>query len=97
MFYVINLLLIAFFYMLNIQFMSAQVFMITIWLAFSETAGVVVRELEVSGYPKEKYIEIGSWSKILRLNDNVLIPATIKWLIITITAQLFSFLLFYGL
>lgn len=97
MFYVISLLLIIFFYMLNIQFMTAQVFMVTIWLAFSETAGVVVRELEVVGYPKEKYVKIGSWSKILRLNDNILIPATIKRLIIAMIAQLFLFSIVLGI
>lgn len=71
--------------------MTSQILMIYVWLAFSETAGVVVKELDIAGYPKEKYRKIGSWSKLLRLNNHTLIPEAIKLLESLLTVQLFCF------
>ena len=91
MFHVICLILIIFFHKMNMPIMTAQILMIYVWLAFSETAGIVVKELDIAGYPKEKYKKIGSWSKLLRLDDHISIPKPIKLLEIIMTIQVFIF------
>lgn len=91
MFHIICLILIIFFYKMKMLIMTSQILMIYVWLAFSETAGVVVKELEEAVYPKEKYNKIGNWTKVLRLDNCVSIPKTIKLLEILLTIQVFVF------
>ena len=90
MFHVICVILIIFFYKMKMLIMTSQILMIYVWLAFSETAGVVVKELELAGYPKEKCSKVGNWSKVLRLDNCVLIPKPIKLLESVLTIQVFS-------
>lgn len=54
---------------------------IYIWRSFVETAGIIVKELDVSGYPKEKCKEIGIWYKMLKLTNRKLIPVPIHSLL----------------
>ena len=91
MFHVICLILIIFFYKMNMPIMTAQILMIYVWLALSETTGIVAKELDIAGYSKEKYKKIGNWSKLLRLDDHISIPKPIKVLEILLTIQIFVF------